>query len=481
MNIKNLKTKYRNMPEPVKASFWYTICNILNKGIALFSMPVFTRILTENEYGTFTIFQSWYSIIIIFTSLNVFLNSYSKGLLLYKYDRNGFTSSQLSLTTTITLIFAVVYILCIDFWTKLLGLSPVLMVAMFAELLTMPALEFWSARERFDYKYKKYVAVTLLMSILSISCGVVAVLNMDYKAEARVYSDAFAKAIFSGVFFITIMIKGRTFFNKEYWKYALTFNLPLIPHYLSNYVLSQSDRLMIGYMAGKSQAAFYSVSYTISTMMLLIVSAINNSLIPYIYKAVDLEERKNIKKVTRPLIILVAFLCIITMVFAPEIILIFAGSKYADAVYIIPPVAGSVFYIFVYSLFSHIEYFYKKTGFISVATCISAIVNFIMNFIFIKLYGYYAAGYTTLVCYICLSLLHYVFYKKALKQNGQFEELYDIKLVVITSALLMAIMLLMVFIYGFPIARYGIIVVICIILFVKSRTLGSILKNLKNP
>ena len=146
MNIKNLKTKYRNMPEPVKASFWYTICNILNKGIALFSMPVFTRILTENEYGTFTIFQSWYSIIIIFTSLNVFLNSYSKGLLLYKYDRNGFTSSQLSLTTTITLIFAVVYILCIDFWTKLLGLSPVLMVAMFAELLTMPALEFWSAR-----------------------------------------------------------------------------------------------------------------------------------------------------------------------------------------------------------------------------------------------------------------------------------------------------------------------------------------------
>ena len=72
----------------------------------------------------------------------------------------------------------------------------------------------------------------------------------------------------------------------------MLFNLPLIPHYLSNYILNQSDRLMIGKMVGNTQAAYYSVAYTISTMMILIMNAINNSLTPYIYQS--LENNNNI-------------------------------------------------------------------------------------------------------------------------------------------------------------------------------------------
>lgn len=84
-----------------------------------------------------------------------------------------------------------------------------------------------------------------------------------------------------------IFYKGKCFFNKRYWKYALLFNVPLIPHYLANYALGQSDRIMIGKLIGSSEAAFYSVAYTISMMMMLIISAINNSFIPYLYKELD--------------------------------------------------------------------------------------------------------------------------------------------------------------------------------------------------
>lgn len=100
MNIGVLKEKYKRMSIPVKASLWYTVCNVINKGIALLSTPIFTRILTEEQYGTFAIFQLWFSILIIFTSLNVFLGGYQKGLILYKNDIKRFTSSQLGLTTT---------------------------------------------------------------------------------------------------------------------------------------------------------------------------------------------------------------------------------------------------------------------------------------------------------------------------------------------------------------------------------------------
>ena len=111
---------YKTLAEPVKASVWYTVCNVLNKGLALLATPIFTRIMTEEQYGGFAIFQSWYSIILIFTSLNIFMNSYSKGLITYETDRDGFTSSMLGLTTLLTGCFGLLYILFSGFWTAVL-------------------------------------------------------------------------------------------------------------------------------------------------------------------------------------------------------------------------------------------------------------------------------------------------------------------------------------------------------------------------
>lgn len=454
MKIASIKEKYSALSLPVKASLWYTVCNVINKAIALLATPIFTRIMTEEEYGTFAVFQSWYSILIIFTSLNVFLGGYQKGLILYKDDISRFTAAQLGLTTTITILFLAIYFFNVPFWTGVFDLEPLLMFAMFAELLLMPALELWSSQQRFDYKYKKYVGITMAMSLLTVFGGAIAVLNSNHKVEARVFSDAAAKGIFSGVLFILIFLTGKCFYNKEYWKYSLSFNLPLIPHYLSNYVLSQSDRVMIGRMVGNSQAAYYSVAYTISTVMVLITSAINNSLTPYIYKSIASGDKKGIKNTTRVLVILVAGLCVVTMTFAPEVIRVFAGKKYVDAIYVIPPVAASVFFIFLYSLFSTIEYYYQKTGFIAIATCICAVANLILNYIFINIYGYYAAGYTTVVCYIGLACLHYFFYRKVSKEED-CGNIYDGKLCVILSVTVLAVMLIMALTYQYSWVRYG--------------------------
>ena len=76
MNITTIKEKYGALSLPVKASLWYTVCNVINKGLALLSTPIFTRIMTEEQYGTFSVFQSWYSILIIWKAEN----DYRKGL-----------------------------------------------------------------------------------------------------------------------------------------------------------------------------------------------------------------------------------------------------------------------------------------------------------------------------------------------------------------------------------------------------------------
>ena len=476
MNLFHKLKNYRTMPEPVKASLWYTVCNVLQKGMALLATPIFTRLLTKEQYGEHAVFLSWYNILMIFATFNVFQSAYDKGLLLHKQDERRFTSSMLGLCTAITTVLLAVYLAAVPFWTELLGLSPVLMGAMFLLLYASPALSFWAARERFAYRYKKYVAITLATTALSLLTGVGAVLATEYKVEARVFSDVVSKSVFYLVLYGLIMAQGRTFFRKDYWKYGLLFNLPLIPHYLSTYVLNQADRVMIDKLVGSAEAGVYSVAYTISTMIMLIITAINNSLVPYVYKSIHAGEHGKVKGGTRSLFLLVAGLCILSMCFAPEVILIFAGAEYSDAIGVIPPIAASIYFIFVYSMFSTVEYYYQKTGLIALASCASAVLNLVLNDIFIRLFGYYAAGYTTLACYILLAALHYGFYRRVLRQELNTGAIHDLKAIALCGVLVLGVMGAMVLTYRWWPVRYLLVAALLTAAIIKRKALLFSLK-----
>ena len=480
MKLNSLQNKYRDMSVTTKASLWYTVCNVISKGLALLTTPIFTRMLSEEEYGTFALFQSWYAILIIFTSFNLFLAGYTKGLLLYKGNEDEFTASSLMQTTCLTLSGALIYFIGIKWWTLLFDLPPHLMAAMFIELLFMPGLEFWAAQKRFEYQYKQFVLVTLSMSMLSIISGVIAVLLSKYKLEARVYTDVGSKIVFAGILYLILLYRGKHYFHKDYWLYNFRFNLPLIPHYLSNYALNQLDRLMIGKMAGKAEVGFYSVAYSVSMMMNLVTTAINNALTPFIYQSLNYNTVEKIKKKTVIIFYIVAGMCIFSMAFAPEVVLIFGGKEYMDAVYVIPPIAASVYFIFLYSMFSTVEYYYQKTGWIAIATTVSAGLNAVLNFIFIKLFGYYAAGYTTLVCYICLAFSHYFFYKKVIREElPDVKQIYDGKYIFLTSIAVVLIMLLILTCYSSFVLRYSIIGIILLIAIIKRKAIKNFLLNVK--
>ena len=160
----NILDKYKKIPAPVKASLWFTVCNVINKGIALLSTPILTRILSQEEYGNFSVYQSWVSIITIFASLNLYQNAYTKGLVKYGNNRNSLTSSLLSLSSFITICFFIVFIVFHSFWEKIFNMSSILISMMFIEVLFMSAFEFWAEKQRFNYKYKMLVLLSIIMS-----------------------------------------------------------------------------------------------------------------------------------------------------------------------------------------------------------------------------------------------------------------------------------------------------------------------------
>lgn len=452
--------KYKEMSAPVKASIWFTICNATQKGIALISTPIFTRLLTTEQYGIYTVYQSWYQIISIFATLNLFYGVFNNGMTKFTNDRRTFTSSMQGLSTVLTLILFGIYLICPEYWNRVLELSSLYVFAMFIELLFMPAFNYWAAYERYDYKYRKLVLVTVIMAIGSPLLGVIAVINTEYKAEARVLSYVFVQVCIGLIFYIFNAWKGKKFFHKEYWKFALMFNIPLIPHYLSSTILNQADRLMISNMIGKSEAAIYSVAYNVGTMMTIIITAINNSFTPYMYKSIKSKNFEQIRKNSKIVILIVGLACIVAMALGPEIIAIFASKEYYQAIWVIPPVACAVYFKFLYPLFSNVEFYYEKTTFVMVASCIGAVANIILNYFFIPIYGYYAAGYTTLFCYILYSFGHYGFQCKVLRKADIRQQLFDIKYILLFSGFVTVSMVLMLFLYKTRFIRYVTVAII---------------------
>lgn len=472
----NLFGKYKNMSNTVKVSFWYMFCTMIQRGISFITVPIFTRILTVEQYGIITIYNSWHTMLLPLVTLNLFYGVYNNLLTKYPEKKMETTSALLGLSTFTTIVFFLLYLVNVQFWNKIFGLSTLIMVVMFISILLFPSYTFWIVSQRYDYKYIKSTIVSLVIALSSPILGVLMVVLIEEKAEARIIAFVFVQGIIGLIFYVYYFLQRKNFFNKEYWKFALKFNVPLIPHYLSTNILSQADRIMINLMVSETATAIYGVAYTVSLLTAIITNAINSSYIPYTYKSLKEKKYVEISQNTNKLLVLVSVFSIIIMALGPEIICILGGVRYYDAIWIVPPVAASVFFMFLYLLFVNIEYYFEKTLGITVSTCIAAGINILLNYIFIDIFGYYAAGYTTLICYIILVFCHYIAYKKILNRE-KTGNVYDVKFIMIISIIEMITMFCMILIYEILIVRYIIIILILLVIVLKRRKFINILKR----
>ena len=458
--MRTLVGRYKNMNAPAKASLWFLFCGFLQKGIGFLTTPIFTRVMAEAQYGAFNVYTSWLSIVQIVVTLNLSADVYTRGLVKNEEDQARFSSSMMGLSTTCMVIFWLIYAAFHKLLNSLTGLSTALMAAMFLEIWGTVAYQFWYNRERVAFRYKKLAFLTILYALLRPVMGVVfvAVSRVEFQMEARVASTVLVNVLLFSVLYVSLARRGKCFYHKQYWRYGLQFTLPLLPHYLSQYALNQSDRLMINYYFDESKTAYYSVAYTLAQVLQILTVAITATMNPWIYKMLKKGEPKQIGKMSLGILVLVAAANFLVVAGAPELLRILGPESYQQALWVIPPVTASVFFLFLYNLFITFEYYYEKTRYVTAASVGSAVLNIALNIIFIPRYGFVAAGYTTLVCYMVYSLAHFLFMKKVCKQCLDGLRVYNGWMILGISLALVVGSGLMMLVYRLPLVRYGIIV-----------------------
>ena len=481
--INGLTAKYKALPVPVRAAFFFVFCGVFKDAVDVIVTPVFTRILTVEEYGLFNVYNSWFQIFRLVVSLSIYSEGFNVGMARYGDDREGYTSSQQGLMTVMFVVWGSVYFIWRSAWNDMLGLNSVLMLFMISQIMFSVQYAFWYQKTKYTYKYITLTAVTLVYTLLQPLLGILLIKLNTYglnNGELRIYAGVGVQILFGLIVYVIQFVKSRTFFKKEYWLFALKTNIVLLPHFLSQILLNETDKIMINGFTGQAQTAIYSVAHSAAFVMLVVTTNLNGSFVPWLYEKLKKGSYSGIKSIINILLIVAAAAVFLLVTVAPEAMFVLAGDKYHDGVWVIPPLAFSVFLVFVYTLMANFELFYSKNHFVMTASIVGAGLNVLLNLLLIPIFGFVAAGYTTLAGYTVMCICHTFFLIITCKREKlSLKNLVDFRIILIIALSLAALCALVMLFYNIIIVRCIIVAVIVLIAVIKRKALFSLFKSLK--
>lgn len=438
----------------LKAGGWYTVSNFLLKAVGFITTPVFTRTLSKAQYGEYTNYNAWLSIVAIIVTLEM-SSCVVRGRYDFEEDFDAFLSSIIAFGSVITLGFYLIVNIFMQYFVQILDMKPVYIHLMFLNVMISPALSIMQAKHRILQKYKSFVFVAVGTTVSSTLISLLCVLNMEDKLFGRIFGMTVPLLVVYFGAYILMMARGRCLYKAEYWKYAFAFCIPLVPHLLSNTILGSSDRIMIKHICGTEDAAIYSVAYSCGMIITILFTSLNQAWEPWLFDRINSKDFDSIRHYSKFYLLFFVMLVMGSILVAPELIYIMGGKDYSAAVYAIPPVMTGYGCKFAYTFYVNIEKFEKKTAYISTGTLAAAGLNVVLNLIFIPVFGYIAAAYTTLAGFFALVFFHYIICKKQ-----KLTAMYDNVFIFVTVVLMILTGVLCQILYENMLIRYSVIAVI---------------------
>ncbi len=409
----------------IKSGIWYTIANISIRAVAIITTPIYTGMLTTADYGKANTYNSWIDVFNVFACLCV-VYSIGRAKLDFRDRFDEYMSALQGLSSSfglILLVFAFIFRESLAAW---IHYEVPLAVGLFAYLCVSPSVEYMMQKCRYEYRYKENILISLITCVGQVALSITLMLLFsDARYIGKILGVIIPTAVMGIVFYIRFIVKGKVFYNREYWTYALKIGLPMIPHGLALILLAQMDRIMIKDILGDADSGLYIFGYSFATLMMIITNAVGQAWLPWFNETLFAGGRDRIKEIQKKLVMLGCFLSFAFIVVAPEALMLLSISNdsYWIAKYVVPPIVLGTLAQYFYTNYVNVEIFCKKTTFIAIGSCAAALINWVLNRAFIPRYGYIAAAYTTLASYLILMVMHFIMARFILKEKV-YDDLY---------------------------------------------------------
>jgi O-antigen/teichoic acid export membrane protein len=393
----------------VKNTLYYTIGEIVPRILSFLLLPILTLYLTANEYGMNSYITAVMSFVLVVASLS--LNTF----LLRSYyhikderERKEVTGSIFLFILFFNVILVglqiLIFPLIISYFNIAVPFYPYFLLAIlinFFEAVSIIPLILYRIKE----DAKGFLMISLSKTILQFILVYIFVITFRQGLEGSLYSRLLVNIPFFFIYLLIIKRNGIFILNGKFIKQALRFSVPLLPGALSFLFISFSDRIILERYITLDQIGIFSVAATLSLVLNVIIQALYKSFEPIIFKEFteDNFQDTNIKLFRIYLFALfVGAFC--TSIFSKEFFVIATSGVFREAYRIVPFLIISVVISGINTYYGILLIANKKTIQVSSIYILAAIINIVLNFVFVPYYGYYGAIIASTISFLAANL-----------------------------------------------------------------------------
>lgn len=467
--IKRLLNKYHNLKPSLKGTLWFSFAMILQKGVNIIATPIFTRLFTLEEYGTHSLYSTWLNILVVLCTFNISGEVYNALFHRYEKEEKDFVANSIYIELMIFVFATIILVLYQIFIGNLQGITPEILILILINILVNIPISIWLAKSKYINDYFIPSLVVIIQSLVSFALSIAFVVIFDEKVIARIMGNIIPMIIVMIISLLFVFKKGIPKINWKMIKQMFIISAPLIFYYLAIDILGQSDRLFLENYQGKEVVAVYSLVYQLSFLAVIVITSVNSTLCPWVYRKLSVGETSKCRKIIPIYFVFISLILILVVLLGPEVILIFGGSEYSEGITIIPILISTVVLVLFYDIYTKVEFYYEKTAIASVITMIAAGLNVLLNSLMVPNYGMVGASIATLISYSFMAIAHYVSSKIILKKKNNLKDYFNDKFTIGGVIVLIAFMMTINLWYEISWLRFiiaGIIIVATIVVII---------------
>ena len=397
----------------LKSGIWYVLGTFITKGLAFLTTPIFARLMSPADYGEFTNFANWQSLLLIIVSAELY-NTLSRAYYDYTKDYDQYASTVTLIGFLLNIFFYVFFLLNRSWIFGVVSIPARYVHLMFFAMLMQGCRQVYQVKERTLYRYKAAAVISVLSLVIPTLISIVIVLLVPAEArlDARIYGFYVPYALI-GLFCVFSLLKNRDRFRPKYIKYAFALALPLLVHYLTTYLLSSTNTIITKSCLGAETAAMVSIVVAIMNVLIMLFQSASGALTTWI---MDNLEKNNLPSIRKCIVLFTVGAAVVSvgvMALGPELVLIIGGSKYKDAVSLLPGLTLSVFLQILATVFTIILTYRKRIVGTAVLTAVIAVAGIVSKIYLLPEFGVGILPLINVISFGLVFLINYLLVRRA--------------------------------------------------------------------
>lgn len=393
--------------ELAKNTIILTIGKICTQFVSFLLLPLYTSLLIPEEYGIVDLVNTYIAL------LTPIVNwQFENGLFRFLIDYRNDASKQKRLVSTVLLtniVQSILYGVLFILFYRFISIEYKIFLALdvVANIFLNTLLQF----PRGVGKNLIYSIGSFLSASTTVAFNVVFIVGMRWGAYGMFLATLLAKIV-TCVYLFCAMKTWRFFSIRAYDKTlligVLRYSVPLVPNQLSWWIVGASDRTIISHFMGVFSNGIYSVANKFSIIYVTFYNIFNLSWTESVSLHMNDSDRDEfLTGIINTMFNIFAGIDIGIIACMPFVFELMVDSKYHEAYYQIPILMIAVLFQVIVGLYSVIYVALKKSKEIAKTSFFAAIINILVNIIFIKEIGLYAASISTLVAYATMAIYRY--------------------------------------------------------------------------